>query len=751
LSGKLEAGQTFEAFTLPSGKTGLDANFAMHIPRKSHLCTVVDVIARWAGDQAYASITRQGNFVMIGLAAPPKTWTPKYTEFFRCLAVKMHEKEKEPFSTASWQTTKPGTYEFTLARGRDQEGLSSKTFFLLFPKPTRFSARLEHKGSQSVMLLFMGENRRHWERKDAYRGEPLEITCDISQKDVKDIGDGYWELKITNFDRGKPAACKLVIKCGVDNDAGAADSPPIFMPAIEPDEPTTFRLRPRQDIMGKLLTYYRPTRTVISDEPQEHLKAEPEYEGDKPLYGTLTLGDGSDNQITVVLDEPEEGAARIYIDRNNDEDLTNDGDGQWTESSDSVLGLSGVAIDVPYKTGAIPYTFKFYRFKKRLRDCLLYYRDACREGEVTYGARTYKIAVLDENADGRFDDLENGTLLIDLNQDGKLVGKPESAEFHKMGEPFNIHGTALVVASISPDGTSLRISPSDADVEMKPYLDEGFLAPSFAGTGLDEMSIDLREEAADAKYVLLDFWASWCGPCCREFPHLSRLHARYKNHGLRIIGINLDSDREKAMKAVEDAGLNYPHVFDGGGWKSAVATLYRVHGIPTTYLLDENLKIVAKGLRGERMEHRIRDLLGQGDEEVVQADTKTPKPKPMSKTNDKGDTLTVLGFDPPLPAVLEPGKPLKIRFSYTLASGDSCRIWARPYANGRMASGYGAHGSPSREKGSGEVTGWFNFNRSARIDQVRILMAIDDSGERSELKLFVDANAIWQKSVPLDK
>ena len=86
----------------------------------------------------------------------------------------------------------------------------------------------------------------------------------------------------------------------------------------------------------------------------------------------------------------------------------------------------------------------------------------------------------------------------------------------------------------------------------------------------------------------------------REFPTLRRVYARYKEHGLTIIGVNLDSELSLAVDAANRAKLTYPHVFDGLGWKNAVALLYRVHGIPQIYLLDSQLKIVAKNLARAR-------------------------------------------------------------------------------------------------------------------------------------------------------
>ena len=412
---------------------------------------------------------------------------------------------------------------------------------------------------------------------------------------------------------GTPMA-EAVERVSDEPEAGSQQSPERQQAATQQ---LLTKLTPVQGVMGKIVNYYRPGRILLSPEPQESLVAEPEYQAEKPLYGTIRVGDSDDNMITLVVDEIEGETPRIFIDRNNDEDLTNDGDGAWGRTSSSTLGLSGVMIDVAYSKESVPYTFEFYRFTTRLRDAVLYYRNSGREGEVISGDQGYKVIVLDENADGRFDDLKNGTLIIDLNQDGKLVGTPDSAEYHRLDAPFNIHGKVWEIASLSSDGTELRIRPSDASVEMRRYLDPGCPAPAFAATGLDEKPIDLAQKAEGSKYVLLDFWASWCGPCRGEYPYLRRVHARYKDHGLVILGINLDSDREKAVQAAEENLLSYPHVFDGKGWENEVASLYRVHGIPKTYLLNADLNIVAKDLRGARLESRLVEMLGPGDEEAV--------------------------------------------------------------------------------------------------------------------------------------
>ena len=205
----------------------------------------------------------------------------------------------------------------------------------------------------------------------------------------------------------------------------------------------------------------------------------------------------------------------------------------------------------------------------------------------------------------------------------------DSAEYFPLSEPFNVHGKVWEVVSVSPDGLSITMRPSNADVPIKPYLNPGYPAPNFTGEGLDGKPIELKAEASKGRYVLLDFWASWCGPCRAEFPTLHRVYDRYKKHGLTIVGVSLDSDLSRAVDAAHQADLTYPHVFDGQGWKNAVAQLYRVRGIPQIYLLDSQLNIVAKNLRGPELERRLRELLGPADPETAPAvDRATPRTRP---------------------------------------------------------------------------------------------------------------------------
>ena len=115
-------------------------------------------------------------------------------------------------------------------------------------------------------------------------------------------------------------------------------------------------------------------------------------------------------------------------------------------------------------------------------------------------------------------------------------------------------------------------------------------------------------ESLKGKTVLLDFWASWCGPCRRENPNVVRLYNQYKGKGFEILGVSLDKDRGQWLQAIDQDKLTWKHVSDLKGWRNEAAQTYRVSSIPATFLLDGSGKIIAKNLRGRSLEAKLAEL-----------------------------------------------------------------------------------------------------------------------------------------------
>jgi len=144
--------------------------------------------------------------------------------------------------------------------------------------------------------------------------------------------------------------------------------------------------------------------------------------------------------------------------------------------------------------------------------------------------------------------------------------------------------------------------------ELYPVGRPGDKMPDFDATTIDGKHTSLTALSADKKYIILDFWASWCGPCRREIPNLKKIHEKYADKGFDIISISIDSDDAPWRKAVTDEGLSWVNIRDN---QRSIADLYKVTAVPTIYIVDNNGCLVDENLHGEELAARIDELMAR--------------------------------------------------------------------------------------------------------------------------------------------
>ena len=144
-------------------------------------------------------------------------------------------------------------------------------------------------------------------------------------------------------------------------------------------------------------------------------------------------------------------------------------------------------------------------------------------------------------------------------------------------------------------------------IERLAKTDRGAKAPDFTLPGTDGNPVTMSEVKGRIK--IIDFWASWCGPCRLNNPALKALYDEYHGKGLEIIGVSLDTNKESWLKAIEKDGLNWVHVSSLTGWDCETVRLYNVTGVPSMIILDEYNNVMATGLRGEQLKAFMKENL----------------------------------------------------------------------------------------------------------------------------------------------
>lgn len=161
-----------------------------------------------------------------------------------------------------------------------------------------------------------------------------------------------------------------------------------------------------------------------------------------------------------------------------------------------------------------------------------------------------------------------------------------------------------------PDSKAVaRVKKQEEAEKIQRSLVEGSKFPDFDEKDLKGKPFNLA--AYKGKVVLIDFWATWCGPCIAELPNVLAAYEKHHPAGFEILGISLDTDKARLEQFIETKKMTWQQFFDGKGWENKLAEKYGVNSIPATYLLDGDGKIIGKNLRGPALEAAVAKALAK--------------------------------------------------------------------------------------------------------------------------------------------
>lgn len=378
---------------------------------------------------------------------------------------------------------------------------------------------------------------------------------------------------------------------------------------------------------------YMPQSIMLSDQQPASITKLPS--GLKsPKFGTMAFHIASGTtSVAVVMDSRTGQPAALYIDANGNGDLTDDPAVKWNEKS-KTLYMTDVSLPIGQKDHSSDVKVVLYHFhddptRAKLENNIFFYGDYGVFGTITLAGKSYKAGLNDVFCSGDFRGSRDAkktdsgiVLMIDTNGSGKLSRLP-GASFDA-AKPFNIAGATYELHDMTADGQFgiIKSAQSVAEIPPPPNLEVGQPVPAFTALTMDGKTVHFP---ADYKghVVMLDFWATWCGPCMGEVPGLAKTYEGFHPKGFDVLGVSLDDakDEKHVGDVLKENKMVWPEVYDGKGWEAAIAKQYGVRSIPAPILVDGDTgKILATeaGLRGEALEPTIQKALAKRNSPAIQ-------------------------------------------------------------------------------------------------------------------------------------
>lgn len=214
-----------------------------------------------------------------------------------------------------------------------------------------------------------------------------------------------------------------------------------------------------------------------------------------------------------------------------------------------------------------------------------------------------------EAIEQEYDQLARTTL--EQNRDNLFGAMLLSQQFvHELSGQELLDEIAKFPAAIQQTNALVQLR-KNAEQKMKTDIGQPFTDVAQPDADGEQVSLGSVVKNPENKYVLLDFWASWCGPCMGEVPHLKKTYAEFHKKGFEIYGVSFDKVREDWLNAIKQNDMNWLHVSELKGFDNQAARDYAIQGIPSNFLIDSQGRILATNLRGEALYEKISELLAR--------------------------------------------------------------------------------------------------------------------------------------------